>query len=67
VLPNHDLLGAAQLVIKRHGDDAAVVTKQRVDELARGGDFEGAAVWTSILRVVEELLRVKPNAGDRVN
>lgn len=38
-----NLWRAAQLLVKRHGDDAAIVTAQRVDELAEG-DLEGAAV-----------------------
>lgn len=67
VISDHDLLRAAQLVINRHGEDAAIVAAQRVDELAREGDFEGAAVWTSILRVVEELLRTTPNVDEKVN
>ena len=67
LISDHDLWRAAQLLVNRHGDDAGIVAAQRVDELAREGDFEGAAVWTSILRVVEELRRVKPNVGERVN
>ena len=67
MIADHDLWHAAQLLVKRHGDDAPIVAAQRVDELAREGDFEGAAVWTSILRVVEELLRVKPNVREKVN
>lgn len=62
-----DLFRAAQLLVKRHAEDAAIVAAQRADELAREGDFEGAAVWTSILRAVEELQRVKPNVGEKVN
>ena len=37
-----DNLGAAQLLAKRHADDAAIVAAQRADELAREGDFDGA-------------------------
>lgn len=67
MIPDLDLWRAAQLLVKRHGEDAAIVTAQRADELVREGDLEGAAVWRSILRVLEELLRVKPNVGEKVN
>jgi hypothetical protein len=62
-----DLRRAAQLVVKRHGDDAPIVAAQPVDGLAREGDREGVAVWRSILRVIEELQRVKSNVGKKVN
>jgi hypothetical protein len=43
------------------------VTAQRADELFDEGDLDGAAVWKRILHVVEELQRVKPKIGERVN
>ena len=62
-----DILRAAQLLVKRHGTDAPVVAAQRADELLDRGDLEGVAVWKSIARAVEELLRVVPNVGEKVN
>ncbi len=62
-----DILRAAQLLVKRHGADAPVVAAQRADELLDSGDLDGVAVWKSIMRAVEELLRVAPNVGERVN
>ncbi len=62
-----DVLRAAQLLVKRHGDNAPVVAAQRADELLDRGDLEGVAVWKSITRAVEELLRVEPKVGERVN
>ncbi len=44
-----DIWRAASLLIKRHGDDAAVVAAQRADELLAAGDLEGGAVWKQIL------------------
>ena len=62
-----DILRAAQLLVKRHGASALVVAGQLADELLDVGDLEGVAVWKSVRRAVEELLRVVPNVGKRVN
>jgi len=67
VISDPDIWRAAQLIIKRHGEDAAIAAAQRADELLNEGDHEGAAVWRRILRAVEELQRVKPQVGERVN
>ena len=67
MISDPDIWRAAQLIIKRHGEDAAIAAAQRADELLNEGDHEGAAVWRRILRAVEELQRVKPQVGERVN
>ncbi len=67
VISDLDILRAAQRLVKRHGADAPVVAAQRADQLLNAGDLEGVAVWRSITRAVEELLRVVPNVGERVN
>jgi hypothetical protein len=43
------------------------VAAQRADELFDEGDLDGAAVWKRILHAVEELRRVRPKVGERVN
>jgi len=67
VIPDLDILRAAQLLVKRHGADAPVVAAQRADELLAAGDLDGVAVWRSITRAVDELLRVELNVGEKVN
>jgi hypothetical protein len=62
-----DIWRAAQLIVKRHGADAPIVAAQRADELFNEGDLDGAAVWRRILHAVEELLKVSPRVGERVN
>ena len=62
-----DIWRAAQLMVKRHGADAPIVAAQRADELFEQGDLDGVAVWKRILYAVEELQRVTPNVGERVN
>ena len=67
VISDHDLWRTAQLLVIRHGDDAPIVAAQRADELFEQGDLDCAVVWRSILRAVEELQRVKPKLGEKVN
>ena len=67
MIDDHDVWRAATLLIKRHGDDAALVAAQRADELLVVGDLEGSAVWKQILGAISELVRTKPAQGERVN
>jgi len=62
-----DIWRAANLLVKRHGPDAAEVAAQRADELLARGDAEGSAIWIRILEAVGELGRPKPAKGERVN
>jgi hypothetical protein len=62
-----DICRAAQLLIKRHGQDAPLAVAQRADELLNENDLDGAAAWKRILHAVEELQRVKPKVGEKVN
>ena len=62
-----DILRAANILIKRHGADAALVAAQRADELLDDGDADGYAIWKRILSAVAELTRTKPAEGERVN
>ena len=67
MISDPDIWHAAQLIVKRHGVDAPIVAAQRADELFNEGDLDGVAVWKRILHAVEELQRVKPKVGERVN
>jgi hypothetical protein len=62
-----DICRAAQQLIKRHGQDAPLAVAQRADELLNENDLDGAAAWKRILHAVEELQRVKPKVGEKVN
>ena len=39
----------------------------RANAMLEKGDLDGYAVWKRVLKVVEDLLRVKPGARARVN
>jgi hypothetical protein len=62
-----DILRAANILIKRHGADAAIETAQRADELLAAGDLDGCALWKRILAAVAELTRTTLAEGERVN
>ena len=55
-----DIYRAATLLIKQHGDEAAIHAAMRVDEQLDKGDTEGRAVWLKVLKAVEELLDNRP-------
>ena len=67
MISDPDIWRGAQLLIERHGEDAAVAAAQRAHALFNEGDLDGAAVWKRILHAVEELQRVRPKVGERVN
>jgi hypothetical protein len=62
-----DIWRAANLLVMRHGADAALAAARRADELLAAGDPEGCAIWKRILEAVAELTRTKPVEGERVN
>jgi hypothetical protein len=47
---------AANLLIKRHGEETPVHTAMRADELSAKGGMEGRAGWVLITQAIEELL-----------
>ena len=67
MVDDSDIWRAANLLLKRHRDDAGIVAAKRADELLAGGDVEGCAIWKGILAAVTELSRTAPAGGERVN
>jgi hypothetical protein len=60
VIPEIDIWRAAQLMLKRYGDEALDESAVRADELAAAGDDDGAAVWRRITAAIEQLANTKP-------
>jgi hypothetical protein len=56
-----DIWRAANILLKRHGDDAAIVAAQRADELLEKGDIEGQIIWKRIAAALAELQRRERN------
>ena len=67
MIPDLDIYRSAQVLVKRHGQDAPIEAAMRADELLEAGDLDGCAVWKRILRAVEELQRVEPVPGVEVH
>jgi hypothetical protein len=55
VIPEIDIWRAANLMLKRYGDQAEAKSAARADELAAGGDHNGEAVWRRITDAVAQL------------
>jgi len=66
-LSESEVWRAALRLIKRHGVSAPEVAGQHADALAKENHSEGAAAWRRILHAADELLRVKPKAGERTH
>ena len=59
-----DIFRAANVLIRQHGEDAALEAAQRADGTLEKGDMEGAAVWKRVLKAVEELQRKGRREGE---
>ncbi len=67
MIPDLDIYRAANLLIKRHGDDAPIHAAMQADALLEAGDLDGYAVWKRVLRAVEELQGTAPKSGEAVH
>ncbi len=65
--PDLDIYRSANVLIRRHGEDAPIYAAMRADAMLDKGDLDGYAVWRRILRVVEGLLVTVPGADGRVH
>ncbi len=62
MIPDLDIYRSANLLIKQRGEDAAIEAAMRADAMLEAGDLDGYAVLKRILRAVEMLQRVEPEA-----
>ncbi len=62
-----DIYRTANLLVKRHGQDAPIHAAMRADAMLEKGDMDGDAVWKRILRAAGELQRVDSGPGVRVH
>jgi hypothetical protein len=60
VIPEIDIWRAANLMLKRYGENAHMESAARADELAGAGDHNGEAVWRRITDAVEQLENTTP-------
>jgi hypothetical protein len=64
VIPEIDIWRAANLMLKRYGEKASEESAaRRADELAAGGDHDGATTWRRIKGAVRQLANNTPPSG----
>ncbi len=51
-----DIYRSAQVLVKRHGEDASIEAAMRADAMLKKGDLDGYAVWKRVAKVAAELL-----------
>ncbi len=62
-----DIYRSANVLVKRHGEDAPIEAAMRADDMLEKGDLDGYAVWKRVLRAVGELQRMEPGPGVEVH
>jgi hypothetical protein len=67
VVSDLDIYRSANLLVKRHGEDALIEAAMRADAMLEAGDLDGYAVWKRILRAVEVLQGTGPKLGEAVH
>ena len=55
-----DIYRSANLLIKQHGEDAAIFAAMQADACLEKGDLDGKVVWLTVIRAIEELLNASP-------
>jgi len=55
-----DIYRSANVLVKRHGQDAPIHAAMKADALLDKGDLDGYAVWRRMLKAVEELQQERP-------
>jgi hypothetical protein len=66
VIDDPDIFRAAQLLVQRHGDDAATRAARRADELEDEGDIDASLIWRHIIEAIEDLTRSRRD-GEPLN
>ena len=67
MIPDLDIYRSAQVLVKRHGEDAPIEAAMRADTMIEKGDVEGQAVWKRVLAAVKELQKTEPGPVEKVH
>ncbi len=67
MIPDLDIYRSAQVLVKRHGQNAPIEAAMRADAMLEIGDLGGYAAWRQILRAVGELQGTAPKPGEAVH
>jgi hypothetical protein len=60
MIPEIDIWRAANLMLKRYGENAQPESATRAEELAAAGDHDGAVTWRRITDAVVQLANKTP-------
>ncbi len=55
-----DIYRSANLLIKQHGEEAAVFAAMQADACMDKGDLDGKVVWLAVIKAIEELQDATP-------
>ncbi len=71
MIPDLDIYRSANVLIREHGEDAALEAAQRADAMLEKGSLDGQRVWKRVwkrvLAAVKEIQRQEPEDGEAVN
>jgi hypothetical protein len=56
MIPDLDIFRSAQVLVKRHGQDAPIHAAMRAEAMLDKGDLDDCAVWKRLVKAVEKLL-----------
>ena len=63
-----DVYRAANLLIKQHGDEAAIHAAQQADACLEKCDLDGKVVWLAVIEAIRELQdTTPPNEGTDIH
>ncbi len=62
-----DIYRSAQVLVKRHGEEAPIHAAMRADAMLDRVDLDAYSVWRRILRAMEELRRARPGPDSAVD
>ncbi|MDX1486239.1 MAG: hypothetical protein R3229_17335 [Alphaproteobacteria bacterium] len=55
-----DIYRSAHLLIKQHGDEAAIFAAMQADACIDRGDLNGKATWLKVIEAIKELQDTSP-------
>ena len=58
-----DVYRSAQMLIRKHGENAALKVSAVADAMRERGNMEGVAVWRRVLKAVQEMQRKERAPG----
>ena len=67
MISERDTWAAANILIKKYGDDAELRAAERADEMLDQGDIDGQRIWLRILEAVKRLTDTEPPKNTRLH